>query len=82
MVAIPVVRGELHYLRALASLAVAARGGARAIALRVLALADARALVASADAWMDARGVRRPARFAATLTAFTPQPAAVASLLR
>ncbi|WP_437574608.1 protein kinase domain-containing protein [Sorangium sp. So ce887] len=135
MVAIPVVRGELHYLRALASLAVAAGGGARAIALRVFALADARALdrrdvwwgppvaamirasvagqrgrateaaermrgaeaaldrqgaalvaaaarrargiwlggdegralVASADAWMQARGVRRPARLAATL---------------
>ncbi|WP_437939832.1 protein kinase domain-containing protein [Sorangium sp. So ce341] len=135
MVAIPLVRGELHYLRALASLAVAARGSARAIALRALALADARALdrrdvfwgpsvaamirasvaaqrgraaeaaermrgaeaalgrlgaallaaaarrargiwlggdegralVAAADAWMEARGVRRPARFAATL---------------
>ncbi|WP_438000120.1 protein kinase [Sorangium sp. So ce185] len=135
MVAIPLVRGELHYLRALASLAVAARGGARAVALRALALADARALdrrdvfwgppvaamirasvaaqrgraaeaaermrgaeaaldrlgaallaaaarrargvwlggdegralVAAADAWMEARGVRRPARFAATL---------------
>ncbi|WP_437336923.1 protein kinase domain-containing protein [Sorangium sp. So ce394] len=135
MVAIPLVRGELHYLRALASLAVAARGGARAVALRALALADARALdrrdvfwgppvaamirasvaaqrgraaeaadrmrgaeaaldrlgaallaaaarrargvwlggdegralVAAADAWMEARGVRRPERFAATL---------------
>ncbi|WP_437535016.1 protein kinase [Sorangium sp. So ce726] len=135
VVAVPLVRGELHYLRALASLAVAARGGARAIALRAFALADARALdrrdvfwgppvaamlrasvagqrgrateaaermrsaeaaldrlgaallavaarrmrgiwlggdegralVASADAWMEARGVRRPARFAATL---------------
>ncbi|WP_437816539.1 protein kinase domain-containing protein [Sorangium sp. So ce1078] len=137
MVAIPLVRGELHYLRALASLAVAVRGGARAVALRAFALADARALdrrdvfwgppvaamirasvaaqrgrateaaermrgaeaaldrlgaallaaaarrvrgiwlggdegralVASADAWMEARGVRRPARFAATLAA-------------
>ncbi|AGP34806.1 hypothetical protein [Sorangium cellulosum] len=135
MVAIPLVRGELHYLRALASLAVAARGSARAVALRALALADARALdrrdvfwgppvaamirasvaaqrgraaeaaermrgaeaaldrlgaallaaaarrargvwlggdegralVAAADAWMEARGVRRPERFAATL---------------
>ncbi|WP_437612558.1 AAA family ATPase [Sorangium sp. So ce834] len=135
MVAIPLVRGELYYLRALASLAAAARGGARAVALRALALADARALdrrdvfwgppvaamirasvaaqrgraaeaagrmrgaeaaldrlgaallaaaarrarglwlggdegralVAAADAWMEARGVRRPARFAATL---------------
>ncbi|XXX79552.1 hypothetical protein WMF30_12350 [Sorangium sp. So ce134] len=57
------MRGELHPLRALASLAVAARR-ARGICLGG---GEGRALVASEDAWMEARSVRRPARFAAAL---------------